>query len=72
MRTFTDIEGRTWEAAAVFGSFGAVRLIFSRRNGEELRVCGMQAETLHDAQQELAACSDTALRERLVHAEPWE
>jgi hypothetical protein len=72
MRTFTDNEGHEWEAAAAFGSFGAVQLIFSRRNGEELRSCGMQAETLHDAQQELAACTDDALRERLRTAELWE
>jgi hypothetical protein len=72
MRTFTDSEGHIWEAAAAFGSFGAVQLIFSRQNGKELRSCGMQAETLHDAQQELAACSEDALRERLHNAEPWK
>lgn len=72
MRTFTDSEGHTWEAAAAFGSFGAVQLIFSRHNGKELRVCGMQAETLHDAQRELAACTESALRERLRTAESWQ
>ena len=72
MRTFTDSEGQTWEAATAFGSFGAVQLIFSRRNGKELRCCGMQSETLHGAQQELAECSEAALRERLHDAEPWQ
>ncbi|HEX6550102.1 MAG TPA: hypothetical protein VF117_05460 [Gammaproteobacteria bacterium] len=72
MRTFTDSEGQVWDAAAAFGSFGAVQLIFSRHNGKELRSCGMQAETLHEAQRELAACTETALRKRLQTAEPWQ
>jgi hypothetical protein len=72
MRTFRDSEGREWEAAATFGSYGAVRLIFSRRNGDELRSCDMQADTLRDAEQELAAFTDTALREHLQTAVPWQ
>jgi hypothetical protein len=72
MRTFTDNEGHEWEAATAFGSYGAVQLVFSRRGGNELRTCGMQAETLHEAEQELAACSHTALLERLRGSEPWQ
>ncbi|HEX5340309.1 MAG TPA: hypothetical protein VFX47_05465 [Gammaproteobacteria bacterium] len=70
MRTFVDSDGHKWEAATAFGSFGAVQLIFSRRDRNELRTGGVQAETLHDAEQELAACSDMALQERLREAEP--
>ncbi|MGH8401139.1 MAG: hypothetical protein ACRESU_08555 [Gammaproteobacteria bacterium] len=70
MRIFTDSDGNKWEAATAFGSFGAVQLIFSRRDRNELRTSGMQAETLHDAEQELAACSDAALQGRLREAEP--
>ncbi|HEX5339379.1 MAG TPA: hypothetical protein VFX47_00680 [Gammaproteobacteria bacterium] len=71
VRTFTDTQGHEWEAATAFGSYGAVQLIFSRRAGNELRSCGMQAETLRDAEQELADCTELALRERLHRAEPW-
>ncbi|HET7921277.1 MAG TPA: hypothetical protein VFM15_00825 [Gammaproteobacteria bacterium] len=72
MRTFTDSLGRTWEAATAFGSYGAVRLIFSRRGDTELRACGMPAETLHAAEQMLAACPDATLVSWLATAEPWQ
>lgn len=72
MRIFTDSQGHEWEAAASFGSYGAVQLIFSRRNGNELRSCNMQAETLHAAERELADWSDSVLRDRLTGAEAWQ
>ena len=71
MRTFTDSRGHEWQAAAAFGSHGAVQLIFSRRNGDELRFCDMQAETLHAAEQELASFTDVSLTKRLQYSEPW-
>jgi len=71
MRTFTDSRGQEWQAAAAFGSHGTVQLIFSRRNSDETRYGDMQAATMHAAEQELAACSDVSLQQRLQHAEPW-
>ncbi|MGH8225964.1 MAG: hypothetical protein ACRER1_07425 [Gammaproteobacteria bacterium] len=72
MRLFDDQHGHRWEAATAFGSYGEVHLIFSRMDANELRTSTLKAATLREATQELEALTDTALREQLEKAEPWQ
>lgn len=71
MRLFDDDRGRRWEAATAFGSYGEVRLIFSRMDAEELRISTLEAANVREGQSALEALTDEALREHLDRAEPW-
>lgn len=71
MRTFCDEAGRVWLAAVGRASYGVQVLIFSRRDGPEIRQCSMTANSPLDAESELSALRDDELRDRLVRSEEW-
>ncbi len=70
MRTFDDAQGRRWQAATMFGSYGEAHLIFSRIDGDDLLAIAMPDATLREADERLAAFSTEELRERLGSAKP--
>ncbi len=72
MRTLEDAEGRTWDVMVGRGSWGSLVLLFSLRGPNENRTVDLASETVRDAERELAALSDDALRERLAESRPWE
>jgi hypothetical protein len=72
MRTVTDERGRAWDVAIGRGSYGTVLLMFSRRTENENRTSLLASETVRDAERELAALSDEALRQHLADSQPWE
>lgn len=72
MRSFTDAEGRAWDALVGRESWGASVLLFSLRAGRDVRVAPLAADTARDAELELAGMPEEALRERLAASRPWE
>lgn len=72
MRSFTDAEGRAWDAMVGRESWGGSVLLFSPRAGRDVRVAPLAAETTREAEQELAELSEAELRERLAASRPWE
>lgn len=72
MRSFTDEQGRTWDAVPGRESWGTVVLLLSPREGSGARVAPLASDTVRDAEQELADMSEAALRERLAESRPWE
>jgi hypothetical protein len=72
MRTVTDEGGRAWDVAIGRGSYGTVLLMFSLRTENENRTSLLAAETVRDAERELAALTDDALRQHLADSRLWE
>ena len=72
MRIFEDAEGRSWDAMLGRGSWGSLVLLFSLRGDNENRTADLAAETVRQAEQEVAGLSDDELRERLADSKPWE
>jgi hypothetical protein len=72
MRIFTDESGNRWDVVLGKESFGTLVLLFSRRNGGDVRKSILASETVMDAEAELGTLSDDDLRARLREAQPWE
>jgi len=72
MREFHDTDGRHWQAAPLYASYGQMLLVFSRLDGGEILHKQMAADTLPQAEDELAALDDDALRAWLQDAQPWD
>ncbi|HJR64255.1 MAG TPA: hypothetical protein VJ803_11190 [Gemmatimonadaceae bacterium] len=72
MRIFTDESGNRWDVVLGKESFGTLVLLFSRRNGGDVRKSILASETVMDAEAELGTLSDDDLRARLRDAQPWE
>lgn len=72
MRTVTDERGRAWDVAIGRGSYGTALLMFSLRTDNENRTSLLASETVRDAERELAALSEEALRQHLAESQPWE
>jgi hypothetical protein len=72
MRLIEDAEGRSWDVMVGRESWGALALIFSLRGDNENRTVPIAAETLRDAERELAALTDDDLRLRLADSRPWD
>ena len=72
MRTFDDPQGRPWQAALLEASYGSIALVFSPLHGDGLRRLPMPAQTLTEAEAELAALDAAALRSLLDRAQPWD
>ncbi|HEX8274562.1 MAG TPA: hypothetical protein VF615_18140 [Longimicrobiaceae bacterium] len=72
MRSFTDGEGRAWDATVGRESWGAVVLLLAPRAEGGVRVAPLAAETVRDAERELATMSEQALREQLAASRAWE
>ncbi|HJU64404.1 MAG TPA: hypothetical protein VJ596_01945 [Gemmatimonadaceae bacterium] len=71
MRIFTDESGNRWDVVLGKESFGTLVLLFSRRNGGDVRKSILASESVMDAESELGTLSDDDLRARLREAEPW-
>ena len=72
MRTFDDALGRPWQAALQEASYGSIALVFSPLHGDGLRRLPMPVQTLTEAEAELAALDEAALRGLLDKAQPWD
>lgn len=72
MRSFSDDAGRTWDATVGRESWGAVVLLLAPRAEGGVRVAPLAADTVRDAERELAEMSEQALREQLSASRPWE
>jgi hypothetical protein len=72
MRSFDDIRGERWQAALLEASYGNIALVFSPMHGSEVRQLLMLADTLVDAQAQLAALDEAGLRAMLDDARPWD
>jgi hypothetical protein len=71
MRTFCDETGRLWEVAVGRASYGTQLLIFSRRDGSEIRQVLMDANSPLDAENELNELGIEDLRRCLDQSEEW-
>ena len=71
MRSFLDDAGRRWEVVLGKASWGTLVLIFTPIEGGDARTSVLAAETSFDANAELDALTDDALRERLRGSRPW-
>ncbi|MFL5608819.1 MAG: hypothetical protein ACJ8AD_20350 [Gemmatimonadaceae bacterium] len=71
MRSFLDDAGRRWEVVLGKASWGTLVLIFTPMAGGDARTSVLTAETSFDANAELDAMTDDALRERLRDSHPW-
>jgi len=71
MRAFQDSQGRHWQAALLEASYGQVLLILSPLQDGGVLQAVMPAEHLAEAQAQLAALDDDALRALLAQAAPW-
>ncbi len=72
MRSFEDAGGRSWDVTVGRESWGTVVLLFSLRSARDVRVAPLEAETVRDAERELAEMPEDGLRERLAASRPWE
>lgn len=72
MRMFEDTEGRLWDAAVAQESYGSLVLVFAERSGAEMRKAQLDASTQIEAEAELHAMSEEALRAQLADAPRWE
>ncbi len=71
MRTIRDSAGRIWDVSVGKESYGMLVLIFSVRDGGDVRQWRLAAGNALDAARELDALSDADLRARLADAEAW-
>ena len=72
MRDFLDPDGRRWQAAPLYASYGQMLLVFSATEGGAILHQPMAADTLAQAEDELAQLDDGALRTLLQQAQPWD
>ena len=72
MRDFLDPDGRRWQAAPLYASYGQMLLVFSAMDGGAILHQPMAADTLAQAEDELAQLDDGALRALLQQAQPWD
>ncbi len=71
MRSFDDAQGNRWEAAMLDASYGIMLVIFSRMGGDEVLKNELDAASLLEAEQLLAAMDEASLRAALLGAVPW-
>ncbi len=71
MRSFSDSHGQIWQAALGHESHGTLLIIFSRLGSFEVFKSGLDASNRLDAENEIAALSETELCNRLQSAAPW-
>lgn len=72
MRDFLDPDGRRWQAAPLYASYGQMLLVFSAMEGGAILHQPMAADTLAQAEDELTQLDDGALRTLLQQAQPWD
>lgn len=71
MRRFHDDAGGEWTAALWCGSYGEVRIIFSRTGSTDVFTSALEAESLASGEILLLEIAEHDLRGRLAVAEPW-
>ncbi|HET6586476.1 MAG TPA: hypothetical protein VFG67_01725 [Oleiagrimonas sp.] len=71
MRTFTDNQGKRWQAALLEASYGNIMLVFSPLQGDGIRQQLLGAENLAEGETQLAGLDDAGLLAMLNDAEPW-
>jgi hypothetical protein len=71
VRSFLDDTGNAWQVTLGKESWGTLVLLFTPEPGGEARTSILNAETMFDANAELDALDDAALRERLRDSRPW-
>jgi hypothetical protein len=72
MREVSDANGQLWDVTLGKESYGTMVLLFSRRDGGEIRKVILGSETPMAAEAELDSLGDERLRERLAEATRWE
>lgn len=72
MRSFEDAQGQVWQAALLNASYGNTTLLFSPVHGEEIRQQVLDAATFAEAEAQLYAMDDNALRALLDTAIAWD
>ncbi len=72
MRSFTDAEGKAWQAALLDASYGNICLLFSPLRGNDIRQHPMPADNMAEAEEQFAGLDDDALRALLAGAGPWD
>ena len=70
LRKITDQDGDVWEIARGHESYGAMVILFCRRSDQKVMKSYIQADNALDADREIDALSDQALRLRLNDAQP--
>ena len=71
-RQIVDAEGTAWEVSVGREAYGMQVLLFFPSGGAGIRKAMLAASTGLEAQHELDAMDDAALRERLDASVPWE
>lgn len=71
MRTFHDAEGRSWQVALLEGAYGQFLMVFGRLGDTEIRQLALSAASRFEAETQLAAQSEEALRAQLATAGSW-
>jgi len=71
MRRFNDTTGVEWTAALWCGSYGEVRIVFSRTGSSEVFTTPLEAESLASGEVLLLEIADHDLCQRLDAAEPF-
>ncbi|MBC6943206.1 MAG: hypothetical protein DWB45_10845 [Xanthomonadales bacterium] len=72
MRSFTDTDGCTWQAAVLDASYGVAWLVFTPLQQGRLRRQRLAVENLAEALALLADLDEAGLRAQLADAEPWD
>jgi hypothetical protein len=72
MRSFTDKQGHLWDVAIGKESYGTFLLIFSQRDGREIRKTQLSCSTQLDATDELANLTIDDLCTSLATSESWQ
>ncbi|MBN8728335.1 MAG: hypothetical protein J0H15_11635 [Xanthomonadales bacterium] len=72
MRSFTDADGRRWQAALLDASYGEVLLVFSPAQGAGNRASPLAAGNLAEAMGEFAALDEAGLQRLLGQSEPYD
>ncbi|HEX7385816.1 MAG TPA: hypothetical protein VF285_00890 [Castellaniella sp.] len=67
----TDSLGQAWQAALLDASYGSVALLFSPLRGSDIRCYEMPADTMAQAEAQLAAMTEADLLGLLAEAQPW-
>ncbi|OOG49889.1 hypothetical protein [Polaromonas sp. C04] len=71
MRSFDDAQGNQWQAALLEASYGSYLVVFSRTGGDEVLKNELNASSLIEAEQLLAAMDEAGVRATLAGAVPW-
>lgn len=71
MRTFTDNQGKPWQAALLEASYGNIMLVFSPMHGDGIRQQLLGVENLAEGEAQLAELDEAGLLAMLDDADPW-